>query len=49
LGDWERNGNTATATCARCGRKAVIDFSREAAERDEEVRGEAVAEDCPWV
>jgi hypothetical protein len=46
LGDWEQDGDTATATCLRCGRNAIVDFSREAAERDEEIRGDAVAEDC---
>jgi hypothetical protein len=46
LGRWEQAGDIATATCDRCSRMAIADFSREAADRDEEVRGDATSESC---
>ena len=45
-GAWTQEGEKCVARCVWCGRVAVADFSRAAAERDEEVYGSAVGEDC---
>jgi len=46
LGKWKQRGNTASAVCEKCGRTAIADFSREAADREEEVRGDAITDEC---
>jgi hypothetical protein len=46
LGKWDQRGQIATSVCVRCGLTAVADFSKDAAERDAEVSGDAVVERC---
>jgi hypothetical protein len=46
LGKWSQSGEIAVAVCELCGRTATADFSADASERDEEVRGTAITEDC---
>jgi hypothetical protein len=46
LGKWHQQGDIATATCEKCGRNAFVDFTPQAAAREQEVSGDAVADEC---
>jgi hypothetical protein len=46
LSPWEQREESAAAACEHCGRLAIIDFSRDAIAANEELAGQAIAEDC---
>jgi hypothetical protein len=46
LSPWEQRQESAVAACEDCGRSAIVDFSRDAIAANEELAGQAIAEDC---
>jgi hypothetical protein len=46
LSRWEQREETAVADCERCGRSVIVDFSAHAASANDELSGQAIAEDC---
>jgi hypothetical protein len=46
LSRWEQRQESAVAACEHCGRSANVDFSQDAAATNDELSGQAIAEDC---
>jgi len=46
LSRWEQRQESAVAACEHCGRSAIVDFSRNATAANNELSGQAIAEDC---
>jgi hypothetical protein len=46
LSRWEQRQDSAVAACDHCGRSAIVNFSHDAAAANNEISGQAIAEDC---